>query len=31
VPAATNAKTGKERKAYCKGKPASKKKSADKT
>jgi hypothetical protein len=32
VPAATNAKTGKERKAYCKSKPApSKKKSADKT
>ena len=32
VPAATNAKTGKERKAYCKTKPApAKKKAADKS
>ena len=31
VPAATSAKTGKERKAYCKTKPAPKKKAADKS
>jgi hypothetical protein len=30
VPATTNAKTGKQRKAYCKSKPAAKKKAADK-
>ena len=30
VPAATNAKTGKERKAYCKTKPTPKKKADDK-
>jgi hypothetical protein len=30
IPATTNAKTGKQRKAYCKSKPAPKKKAADK-
>jgi hypothetical protein len=30
VPATTNAKSGKQRKAYCKSKPVSKKKASDK-
>jgi len=30
VPSTTNAKTGQQRKAYCKSKPVSKKKSSDK-